>query len=93
MSVGSVDHQGVDAGIDQGGSPLQCVGGNANGSSHAQASTRVLTSVRAGLHFDDVFIGDETYQMIVLVDDRELLDLVLLQDVGRSRVRNEGHGW
>ena len=76
--MGGIDHQSVDASVGT----FDGVGGDTHCGSHTETAFVILASVRASLHLDDVLVSDQTEQMVVLINDWELLDLVLLQDVG-----------
>ena len=80
--MGGIDHQSVDACFYESVGTFDGVGGDAHSGSHAETAFVILAGVRASLHLDDVLVGDQTEQMVVFINDRKLLDLVLLQDVG-----------
>ena len=82
VAVGRVDDDGIYARVDQCLCTLQRVGGHAHACGHAQAALGVLASHRLVLGLGDILIGDEADEVVVLIDHRELLDLVLLEDGG-----------
>ena len=80
MTVRGVDDEHVDARVDQRACALPRVGPDAHRSADPQASLRVLGRVRELDPLLDVLDGDQPAQHTVAVDDRELLDLVPVQD-------------
>ena len=82
MAVGGVDDDGVGTGFDQGVHTVHHVGGDAHAGSHAQTAVAVFAGVGTLFGLHDVAIGDEAHELTLLVHHRQLLDFVLLQDVG-----------
>ena len=80
MAVGGVDDQGVDTCIDERASALPRVVADAEGGGDAEAAPVVLRCVRELDLLLDVFDRDQPSQLSVAVDDRELLDLVAVED-------------
>ena len=81
MPVRRIDHDRIDAHIDQGIDPLEHIARYADGGAYDQAAQIVLAGDRVVLHFHDVFVGDEPHQYALRIDDRQLFDLVALQDL------------
>ena len=77
MAVGGVDHEHVDAGVDQALGPLQRVGPDADRGADPQATLVVLGRVRVLDLLLDVLDRDEPLEEPLVVDDRQLLDAVL----------------
>ena len=80
--MGGVDDDGVGAGVDQCLHAVEGVGGDAHSGGHAQAALLVLAGHGLVLGLGDVLIGDEPHQVVVLVHHGQLLNLVLLQNLG-----------
>ena len=76
VAVGGVDEEGVHAGVDQGHGPLPAVAEEADGRADAQAALVVLGGQRVLLGLGEVLGGDEALEPALLVNERELLDLV-----------------
>ena len=82
VAVGGVDDDGVGAGLHQGVDTVHHVGRDAHTGGHAQTAVAVLAGVGTLLGLHDVAVGDEAHELALLVHHGQLLDLVLLQDVG-----------
>ncbi len=80
MAVGSVDHDCVDTGAHESLGALHGVGGDTDTGSHAQ--TRVFARCRFVFGFGDILICNKADELAVGVDNGQLLDLVVLEDVG-----------
>ena len=80
VAVRRVDDEDVDLGVDERRRALQRVRPDADGGADAQATLVVLRRVRVLDPLRDVLDGDEALEAPVRVDDRELLDLVAVED-------------
>ena len=79
-----IDDDGISTSIYQCLHALQCVAGDAYASSHTQTTLLVLASHRLILGLGDILIGDEAYEVVVLIHHGQLLNLVLLQNLSSS---------
>ena len=84
MTVGGIDDDGVGTGIHQSLHTVERIGSYTHTSSHTQTALVILTSHRFILGLGNILIGNQTDQTIILVDHGQLLDLVLLQNLGSS---------
>ena len=78
-----VDDEHVDAGRDERLRALDRLGADADRRADAQPAAVVLRRLRVLDLLLDVLDGDEPAQPAVGVDDRELLDLVAVEDLLR----------
>ena len=76
VAVGGVDEEGVHAGVDQRHGALPAVAEEADGRADAQPAFVVLGGQRVLLGLGEVLGGDEALEPALLVNERELLDLV-----------------
>ena len=74
--MGGVDDDHVDLGGDEGGGALERVGADTDGGADPQPPALVLRGERVALALLDVLDRDQAAQAPVVVDDRQLLDLV-----------------
>ena len=81
MTVRGIDHQHVDAGIDQRGHALLGVAAHADRRTDQQGFLRVLGGMRVVARLLDVLDGDQPAQLEVVVDHQHLLDAVLVQQL------------
>ena len=84
MTVSRVDDNGVSTSSNERINAFHCVCGDTHTSCNAQATLGIFTSHRFVFCFGDVFIGNQTHQFAVVVNDRELFNLVLLQNFASS---------
>ena len=77
LAVGGVDDEHIDAGLHQSGGALPSVAEEADAGGHTQTSLLVLGGVRVLLGLDEVLDGNQAGELAVVVDQRQLLDLVL----------------
>ena len=92
MAMRRVDHQHVDAGIEQSLGPRQPLVAGAGGGCDAQPALLVLAGIRVQLRLLDVLDGDEADTAVVVVGDQQLLDAVLVQQaLGGLAVGALGH--
>ena len=92
LTVGGVDHEHVHAGFHQSGSTVVGVTQEADAGGNAQTTLFVLGGVRILLGLHEVLHGDQAGEVAFIVNQRQLLDLVLgqqvvgvfLGDVGRA---------
>ena len=75
-----VDDEHVDLGRDERGGPLERVRADADRGADAQAAALVLRRERVLDLLLDVLDGDQALEVPVVVDDRQLLDLVPAED-------------
>ena len=91
MAVRGIDHQHVDAGVEQRLGALDAVLAGAGRGGDAQPAVLVLAGVGKALRLLDVLDGDQADAAIGVVDDQQLLDAVLMQQalgfVARRRSR------
>ena len=78
--MGRVDDEHVHLRVDQRGRPLERVRPDADRGAHSQPPLLVLRRVRVLDLLGDVLDGDEALEPPVGVDDRQLLDLVAMED-------------
>jgi hypothetical protein len=74
VAVRGVDHQQVHMRVDQRSRALLGVGGDADRRPDAEPAKFILAGVREVDLFLDVLDGDQSLEAVVLVDHRELLD-------------------
>ena len=79
MAVRGVDHDHVDAGIDQPLGALEAVVADRGRGGDAQAALLVLAGERMRDRLLDVLDGDQADAAILVVDHQQLLDAVLVQ--------------
>ena len=77
--MGSVDDDSVSTSIHESLHTIEGVEGDTNTRSNTQTTLLILTCHRLILRLGDVLIGDKTDEVVVLVDNRQFLNLVLLQ--------------
>ncbi len=93
VAVGVVDDDDVALGGDQGPGPVEEVRADADRGADPEAAQAVLGRVGVLDALQDVLVGDEALEVVVLVDDEELLDLVLVEDLlGVLERRPDGDG-
>ena len=80
MTVRRVDDEHVDLGVDERGRALERVGPDADRRADPEPTLVVLRRVRVLDLLRDVLDGDEALEAPVVVDDRQLLDLVAVED-------------
>ena len=93
VAVRRVDDEHVDAGLDERLRALERVGPDADRGADAQPPLLVLRRLRELDLLLDVLDGDQPAQPAVGVDDRELLDLVAVEDLlglGERRADRRG---
>ena len=79
MAVRGVDHDEIDAGLDQPLGAQEAFVADRGGGGDAQPALLVLAGVRIGDRLLDVLHGDQPDAAILLVDHQQLLDAVLVQ--------------
>ena len=84
MTVSRIDDDGINTGIHQCLHTVQGVGGDTYTCSHTQTAFLILACHRLIFRLCDVLIGNQTDQTVILIHHRQLLDLILLQDLGGS---------
>src|SRR5690606_3627756 len=80
VTMGSVDDQEVDAGVDQGLRALIAIVANGGGGGNTETSLLVLDGVRVQLGLFDVLDGDQANAPIVFVDHQQLFDAVTVKE-------------
>ncbi len=81
MAMRGIDHDHVHAGIDQGRDALLGVAADANRGADQQALVAILGGVRVVAGLLDVLDGDQSAQLVVVVDDQNLFDAELVQQL------------
>ena len=81
MSMGSIDDDGIHIFADQCLNPFQGIHCNAHGGSYAEPAPAVLACIGPCFDLDDILIGNQSDQFIILVNNRQFLDLILLEDL------------
>ena len=81
--MGGVDDEHVGTGREQRLRALDCVRPDADRGADAQAALRILRRLRELDALRDVLDGDQPAQHAVVVDDRQLLDAVPVQQLLR----------
>ena len=101
MTVGGVDDEDVDARLGEEACTFVGVAVEADGGTDPQAAFVVLRGQGVFLGLDEVLDGDEAADDVVLIDQRQLLDLVLGEEfegllrrdaVGGGDQRHPSHG-
>ena len=82
MTVGCVDYDGVHAGCHECVNAVHRVGGDAYSGGYTKAAAAVFAGIGFVFCFGYVFIGDESDKFAFVVDNRQFLDLVRLENVG-----------
>ena len=90
FTVGGVHDEHVDTGFHQRGGTLPGVAEEADAGSHTQTALVVLRGIRILLGLHEVLDGDQTGQMALVVHERQLLDLVLGEQMMRVFLGNVG---
>ena len=83
VTVRGVDDEQVDALLDQGHRPLPGVAEEADRGADPEPALVVLGGVGVLVGLDEVLQGDQSLEPALLVDQRQLLDLVLGQQLHR----------
>ncbi len=81
--MGGINDQNVRTSLHQDMNPLFVVGQHADRGAHQEPSPGVLGRSGIPLGLLDVLDGDETLEVVFFVHDRELLDLVLVEQFFR----------
>ena len=79
MAVRGVDHDEIDAGLDQPLGAVEALVADRGGGGDAQAALLVLAGVGIGDRLLDVLHGDQADAAVLVVDHQQLLDAVLVQ--------------
>ncbi len=77
--MGGVDHQHVDAGIEQRLGPRQPLVAGPGGGGDPQPALLVLAGIGVQLRLLDVLDGDQPDTAIIVIGDQQLFDAVLVQ--------------
>src|SRR5215213_4091031 len=80
VAVRSINHETVDTCLDELVSALAVIAGSADRRRDAQAPEIVFRRCRILNRLLNIFDGDQSFYMFVLVDDEQLLDSVFLQN-------------
>ena len=78
--MSSIDDDGISTSLNQSLGTIYGIHGNAYTGCYTQTTLRVLASHWLVLSLGDVLVSNQTYQVILVVNYREFLNLVLLQD-------------
>ena len=81
VAVCGIEHEDIDLCSDQGACAVEHIGSHADAGAAEQSAAGITGRIREFHGFFDVLNGDQTLEVAVLVHDRELLDLVLAQDL------------
>jgi hypothetical protein len=76
--MSSINNDGISTSLNQSLGTVQGINCNTNTGSHAKATLGILASHWLVLSLGDVLVSDQTYQAILIINYRELLNLVLL---------------
>jgi hypothetical protein len=79
MTMRGIDHDDVDAGLDQPLGALIAALADGGRGGNAQPALRILGGKRMRHGLFDVFHGDQSDAAILIVDDQKLLDTMLVQ--------------
>ena len=79
-----IDNHSIDTGINKSLDTLHGITCDTHTGCNTQAALAVLASHWLVLCFCDILVCDETYQLAVIVNNRQLLDLVITQNLGSS---------
>ena len=79
MGVGGIDHQDIDAGVDQCHRPVPGILSDADGRADQKSAITVLGGQRVLLGLDEILDGDQTGKAPMSVDDGQFLNLVAPQ--------------
>src|ERR1051325_151073 len=91
MSVGRVDYEAIDARFYELISTLAIIAGGANCSRHLQSSEIVFRRRWVLDRFLNIFDGDQSFYMFIIIDDEQLLDAMFLQH-GFGLFERRAHG-
>jgi hypothetical protein len=78
--VGAVDGEHVHFGFGQFLGALQKIAGGADGRAYAQASLRILGGVGIFQFLLNVFYGDQSFEVVLVVDDQKFFDAMLVEN-------------
>ncbi len=81
MAVRGVHHDEIDAGLFELGEPFFRIRSDTDGRANAQPAMSILAGIGIFDPLFDVLDGDQSLEVELLVDDRELLDPMLMQDL------------
>src|SRR5215471_818650 len=84
VAMRGVDGEDVGLGFGHFDGTLQEIASRTDGGAHSEAALVVLRGPRIFEFFLDVFNGDETLEVEVLIDDEEFFDAMFLQDFFRT---------
>ena len=79
MTVCGIDYDSIGSCVNKCLHALQGIGGNTYTGSYAQTALAVLASHGFILSLGDILVCDKTYQLTVVVHNRQLLNLILLK--------------
>ena len=83
VTMCGIDDKDICFGIKKRFDAVFHVRSDTDGSSHLQAAVRVFVRIWVFSHLFDITDGDETFQMAVIVHERQFFDAVRLQDAFR----------
>ena len=79
MTVSGIDYDGIGTCLNECRHTVQCIDSNAYTCGHAQTALAVLACHGFVLGLGDILVCDKTYQLTVVVHNRQLLNLILLK--------------
>ena len=79
-----IDNNGIHVGFYESLYALKSVGSDTHTCCHTQTALIILASHRFIFSLGDVLIGNQAYELVIIVQDGQLLYLVLLQYLCRS---------
>ena len=85
MTVCRIYHYSVSSSIHQRLHALQGIISHTHSGSHTKTTLLVLAGHGLVFCLGDILVGDQTHQPVVLIHHGQLLDLVLLQNLGSCR--------
>ena len=76
-----IDDDSVSTSIDKSLHTIERINSHTNTCSYTQTSFLILTSHGFVLGFRNILIRNQAYQTVVLINDRQFLDLILLKNL------------
>ena len=92
--MGGVKDNSVGSGVDQKTDPVERVGLDSGGGGDEEAALAVLGGDRVVLDLHKILVGDQADELAVIINNRKLLDLAVLEDlrgVGQGDALRRGH--
>ena len=82
--MGCINDDGISTSVHQCLHTVEGVIGHTNTGSYAQTTFVILAGHRLVLGLRNILIGDQSDQVVVFIHHRQLLNLILLKDLGSS---------